>query len=208
MIKPIETRYDGYRFRSRLEARWAVFFNSLGIDYQYEPEGFELPNGRRYLPDFKVKCWGCRGAIYDKPFDLYIEVKGDMTYDDAIRIKSFVGEQKRIFDDNGEWVGGYIDVGFPVLIVGNIPNIEESYQLSESSIFHCYDSMNDIAIYPFNYETIDGDFFGAYPAVRGNKFYLWGDDSNYIDGSAEDSYRMVKAYQKAREARFEYGEGA
>ena len=50
-IKAIETRYKGYRFRSRLEARWAVFFDALGIEWQYEPEGYELPSGR-YLPDF------------------------------------------------------------------------------------------------------------------------------------------------------------
>ncbi len=31
VIKPIETYYDGYRFRSRLEARWAVFFKVAGI---------------------------------------------------------------------------------------------------------------------------------------------------------------------------------
>ena len=28
-IKAIETEYDGHRFRSRLEARWAIFFLSL-----------------------------------------------------------------------------------------------------------------------------------------------------------------------------------
>lgn len=43
-IKPIETIYNGYRFRSRLEARWAVFLDSLGVKYEYEPEGFELPD--------------------------------------------------------------------------------------------------------------------------------------------------------------------
>ena len=32
-IKPIETVYNGYRFRSRLEARWAVFFDEAGIEY-------------------------------------------------------------------------------------------------------------------------------------------------------------------------------
>lgn len=53
-LKPIETRYKGYRFRSRLEARWAVFFDALGLKWEYEPEGFELPNGVRYLPDFRV----------------------------------------------------------------------------------------------------------------------------------------------------------
>lgn len=50
-IRAIETTYNGYRFRSRLEARWAVFFDALGIKYWYEPEGFELDAGR-YLPDF------------------------------------------------------------------------------------------------------------------------------------------------------------
>lgn len=50
-LKPIETRYSGYRFRSRLEARWAVLFDELAIKYEYEPEGFELISGP-YLPDF------------------------------------------------------------------------------------------------------------------------------------------------------------
>jgi hypothetical protein len=50
-MKPIETSYKGYRFRSRLEARWAVFFEALGIRWEYEPEGFETRTGR-WLPDF------------------------------------------------------------------------------------------------------------------------------------------------------------
>lgn len=50
-MKVIQTHYNGYHFRSRLEARWATFFDTLGIKYEYEPEGFELPSGR-YLPDF------------------------------------------------------------------------------------------------------------------------------------------------------------
>lgn len=55
MIEAIETRYKGYRFRSRLEARWAVFFDAMGCDWSYETEGFLLPNGERYLPDFIVR---------------------------------------------------------------------------------------------------------------------------------------------------------
>lgn len=51
-MKPIETQWKGWRFRSRLEARWAVFFESLGIEFLYEPEPFELPDGTVYLPDF------------------------------------------------------------------------------------------------------------------------------------------------------------
>lgn len=51
-IKAIETEYKGYRFRSRLEARWAVFFDMLELEWEYEAEGFILENGTRYLPDF------------------------------------------------------------------------------------------------------------------------------------------------------------
>jgi hypothetical protein len=59
MIKAIETHYNGYSFRSRLEARWAVFFDELNVPYEYEPQGFELSSGR-YLPDFylpELRCW-------------------------------------------------------------------------------------------------------------------------------------------------------
>lgn len=59
-IKAIETKYKGYRFRSRLEARWAVFFDTLGVKWEYEKEGFELGAAGRYLPDFwlpKLEMW-------------------------------------------------------------------------------------------------------------------------------------------------------
>lgn len=52
-INPIETHYAGCRFRSRTEARWAVFFATLGIRWEYEPQGY-LVNGKPYLPDFEV----------------------------------------------------------------------------------------------------------------------------------------------------------
>jgi len=52
--RAIETVFRGYRFRSRLEAKWAVFFETLGLQWEYEPEGFDL-DGVWYLPDFRVK---------------------------------------------------------------------------------------------------------------------------------------------------------
>jgi hypothetical protein len=73
MIKAIETEYNGYKFRSRLEARWAVFFDTLGIEYRYEEDGFDL-NGTWYLPDFwlpKHNCW--------------IEIKGQRPTEDEER---------------------------------------------------------------------------------------------------------------------------
>jgi hypothetical protein len=58
--RAIETFYNGYRFRSRLEARWAVFYDTLRIPYRYEMQGFVLPGGVPYLPDFwlpEQDCW-------------------------------------------------------------------------------------------------------------------------------------------------------
>lgn len=75
MVQPIETVYKGYRFRSRLEARWAVFFDALKLEWEYEPEGFELGKGIRYLPDFKVKYPG-RGT--DEIHYNWFEVKPDI----------------------------------------------------------------------------------------------------------------------------------
>lgn len=54
MISPIPTRYKGYHFRSRLEARWAVFFDGVGTGWEYEAEGYALGAGNSYLPDFKL----------------------------------------------------------------------------------------------------------------------------------------------------------
>lgn len=63
-IKAIETHYKGYRFRSRLEARWAVCLDVIGLEWDYEPEGFALSIGP-YLPDFYIPA-----------ANVWIEVKG------------------------------------------------------------------------------------------------------------------------------------
>lgn len=94
-MKAIETEYNGYKFRSRLEARWAVFFDAAGIKYEYEPEGFELEDGTKYLPDF-----------YLPEYDWYVEVKPprDSAVDDIIKASKFVGEKIKV-----------------LLLLGNIP---------------------------------------------------------------------------------------
>lgn len=84
-IKPIETEYNGYRFRSRLEARWAVFFDQIGMKYNYELEGYSLSDGSMYLPDF-----------YLPDCNYYVEVKGmsDHLLDDIAKLKRFVLDKK------------------------------------------------------------------------------------------------------------------
>jgi hypothetical protein len=65
-LKAIETVYKGYRFRSRLEARWAVFFDALDIRWEYEKEGYDLGPAGWYLPDFWLP-----------DYRYWIEIKGE-----------------------------------------------------------------------------------------------------------------------------------
>ena len=69
-MKIIQTWYKGILFRRRTEARWAVFFDSLGIDWDYEEEGFIMSDGTYYLPDFHL-------PTFDK--GMFVEVKGVFT---------------------------------------------------------------------------------------------------------------------------------
>ncbi len=79
-MKAIETIYKGYRFRSRLEARWAVFFDTLKIKWEYEPEGYQAPDGTRYLPDFFLPG-------FHEGKGIYVEVKGCDSFDEKLFAK-------------------------------------------------------------------------------------------------------------------------
>lgn len=82
-MKAIETKYKGYRFRSRLEARWAVFFDALGIKWEYEPEGYDLGEAGWYLPDFMI-------YIGNNSAPVWFEVKGKKATKDDIKKLEFL----------------------------------------------------------------------------------------------------------------------
>lgn len=84
-LKALETVYKGYRFRSRLEARWALFFDRLNIAWRYEPEGFDL-DGEGYLPDFYLPHTS--GGIY-------FETKGTSPNERERRVASKLSEVSR-----------------------------------------------------------------------------------------------------------------
>lgn len=58
----IQTWYHGRHFRSRNEARWAIYLDALGLAWQYEPEGYFI-NGRGYLPDFWLPQLDCFAEV-------------------------------------------------------------------------------------------------------------------------------------------------
>ena len=61
-IAPIPTVYGGIRYRSRLEARWAAFFDLVHWDYIYEPADLG-----KWSPDFLLLPGPARGLVEVKP---------------------------------------------------------------------------------------------------------------------------------------------
>lgn len=117
MIKAIETKYNGYRFRSRLEARWAVFFDTLGVKYEYEKEGYDL-DGTWYLPDF----WLPDVNLRDYPDGLWYEIKPPRWHGQAPL--SALGEQTQ----------------HCVVLAEGLPG---DYDYSERLIYECWPSADE-----------------------------------------------------------------
>ena len=123
-IKAIETVYNGYRFRSRLEARWAVFFDAMGIKYLYEPQGFKFDDGTTYLPDFVI--YGVRHRSWEDEYEpVIIEVKGVMAPIDEHKIKK-------------------MSEHMPVLVLGDIPKDSDEYlrKMDDDWRFHSFSYMD------------------------------------------------------------------
>ena len=212
-IKPIETFYNGYRFRSRLEARVAVLFDAISMPYEYEPEGYELKDGRRYLPDF-----------YLRTENMFVEVKGIRPgiEKELERVVQFVNETKNV-----------------VLLISEIPNPDKAclwwfpvvwhntladsttisrialmayYATSEARFIRdfavTYDPRN-VAL--FNCEYCFEDRFNAEYVLRPKTdAWMYRDESDFLsyEQCIDEEHRKVlfDGYTAARQARFEHGE--
>jgi len=175
-IRAIETAYAGCRFRSRLEARWAVFFDALGIPWEYEPEGYALPSGP-YLPDFKLHL--SAGAVWFEvkppPAD---EGAGDERWPElaeATGVSLYVVGGMARFDDKGL----------------EYPEIEVHY--GEGGWDHC------------QYFCACARCGAKDLAFEGRVGRICGCDDKREWGS-EDYPRLAEAYRRALSARFEHGE--
>lgn len=181
-IKAIETEYRGYRFRSRLEARWAVFFDECGFRWEYEPQGYEV-DGEMYLPDFLLHDVQRRkDERGETGLPFFVEVKGDM--DSTSRTKI----------DKLSWY-------CPVYVVGNIPEV--------STCLDFFDEIVDVwqtDTMFFSYRTIDFDTYpaGLFRGKQGLPVIVGPDHSDDLE--KVDWEGTIRAYRAARAARFEHGE--
>lgn len=176
-IKPIETSYNGYRFRSRLEARWAVFFRSVGLEYQYEPEGFEMDN-IRYLPDF-----------YLPSLDRWFEIKGK-----PLSIKEIQKCEEFCLRKDNYGIKFSILIGPPQPCQLNFeePGCEPAFGVEE------YTWRWPSELFPENYrwpcdKLVEDEYFSRF----GLGIWIVPD---------ADRTKVLEACKNAREARFEFGE--
>ena len=139
-MKAIQTHYKGYKFRSRTEARWAVFFDSVGVDWEYEPEGFVLSDGSHYLPDFKVTYFD--QGYRNFPLTYWFEVKGDLqSITDKELMKVFLFEHELIL-----LVGAPSEKGY----VSNKTWEDESFSEFKKRVFS--NNEDDVLVAPWSFK--------------------------------------------------------
>jgi hypothetical protein len=68
----IPTEYNGVQMRSRLEARWAAFFDLCGWKWSYEP--FDLEG---WIPDFMIETPFCEVLVEIKPVNIEQVYRGN-----------------------------------------------------------------------------------------------------------------------------------
>lgn len=194
-MKAIETIYKNYRFRSRLEARWATFYDTLGIKYEYEKEGYDL-DGTWYLPDFwlpEQECW--------------VEIKGQEPTNEELQ------KAKLLQTKSGKPV--YILAG-SVGVEQNRSDLRHTFTclgfITEKPVLcswmRCYDC-SKIGLYP-QCKSLCWHHLPYLPCQCYEKYrssdlpvYKWAVmfTTSYGDEFSDD---LIVAYTAARQARFEH----
>jgi len=170
-IKAIETHYKGYRFRSRLEARWAVFFDALGIEWEYETEGFDLGKWGKYLPDFWIKH--SVKALADDGWGFWVEIKpnkiDEAGFDKVAKLAEHTGHNALIFQGSP-----HVD-GYSITKLAVTHHKPGSFKLTSDLVF---EQKNEIV------HLVRGGF-GSHPMVFGkdlNAAYIRASSARFEHG--------------------------
>lgn len=189
MTNAIQTRYAGHHFRSRLEARWAVFFDKLAIAWQYESQGYHVgPPGATepYLPDFRLPDLG-----------VWVEVKGQP---DERDLRVMVNASRRP-EDGG--LPGNRNRALSLIILGDVPNP----QAGEIALHNALIPIDDDLLHAGVGWTVPAEGpVGFLSFVGPNRPQLWMlQDPMTLNWGRRDWPQVHDAYTSARQARFEHG---
>ena len=205
MIAPIQTSYKGYRFRSRLEARWGTFFTALGLQWVYEPEGFVLPNGVHYLPDFLVTSpTGLKQWYEIKPEGVTTDPKFE-AFKKALSVKPDHAEL--LSGDPLAWAAPHVVAKRKTPVEGGVcPRCGGLF--NKFSYGPVCDFGGELAILcePCDHDTPGG---GGHPVEKGVLAPCWPHKGTVMISQAHwvrSLWKVQQAATKARSARFEHGE--
>lgn len=193
MLTPIQTSYKGYRFRSRLEARWAVFFDALGLNWAYEPEGFKTPDGVQYLPDFKVTSPTGLAQWYEiKPAEV-VSLKFNAF------AKAMPDRHVRMLaaDDPLAWLKSHPRGGMCPRCGALHPEFDTFQECSDGINIYCG---------PCDRDTPCGSMHQAQPGVLAETHHSKGFTIISPDNHRLACIRLLQAAVRTRSARFEHGE--
>ena len=196
MIKPIETVYNGIKFRSRLEARWAIFFDAARIDYLYEAEGYKGFNDEWYLPDFFLPKFGVHCEV--KPND-------EELFKDRYKLGALIDF------DSSPISNGLIILGQIPFYEADIPNGNIEYPAHDMLYWDEGVVLKRVRFkmrrhnYPTELITVE-DFIDSNTLEIPNKTTT--NATLYDESGAGDKDTGLEwyAYMAARQARFEHGE--
>lgn len=214
MLRAIQTEYKGYKFRSRLEARWAVFFDSIGLEWRYEMQGFDL-NGIWYLPDFYIRDvpW----TKVDQPRSMFVEIKPKFPSETEMikaRLLALMSNKPCLML-YGEC---YPEEGNGLLFH---PEFEQSrykasdeIQREESQFRWWFEDSDDGVVLSFMRWMMHKSMYGGSPAIPDKVESLFVGAINpptdlrkyYVDIFAANNPLVMHAATAARSARFEHGE--
>ena len=85
-----DTRYQGVRFRSQLEAQWACFFDQVGWQWEYEPIALDgwKPTFRAEFPCGHSECSGSHSLLVEvKPYYSISDFEGHRYIDFAYGVE-------------------------------------------------------------------------------------------------------------------------
>jgi len=213
LISPIQTSYSGYKFRSRLEARWAVFFTALGLQWVYEPEGFVLQNGVHYLPDFLVtsptglKQWyeiKPEGVTTDPKFDAFKQALEDAGRTDPRQSSVHVA---LLSGDPLSWIDQHVPSSWSKMPLGGVCPRCGAFH-NEFSYHPMLDWGDEIAVacWPCDTDTPGGGGHDNEQGVLGLCYPHKGTVCMQKEAWLLVMRRLKVAAVKARSARFEHGE--
>lgn len=195
-LQAIETFYNGYRFRSRTEARTAVFLDEAGIRYEFEPEGFQV--GRGYLPDFWLP-----------DHHTWLELKGKFPTDaELAKVSLFARalftdwmDRNREVPSMEEQSTVHLHVGVPY---GSPAKGHEYYAIDYTP--GSPDSLRSYWMECPRCGVIDLRRGGGSSVCRGCRRRGVSIQADYLPGQPPISAKLQRAFNAARSARFEFGQ--